>query len=399
VKVGLITTFFGADSFGGDAVYVERLGHALARRGHEVHVIHSAGAFRCVRRGYQPRVYRPPPGLHIHKIAGPSSVAAAIWSHQTGGLGPLRPLLARLLGSVPFDVIHLHNVSLLGHTRLFDLIPAGRHPVKLVTAHDYWWICPQSLLWKNGERVCDSRACTECLLRAGRPPQWWRGADFASRALARADAVLFPSRASMEIHAANGLRLPQARLMPCFLPEDWTAPDSGQSARPYFAAAGRLVDEKGFQQLVPLMRQLPDFDLRIAGSGPLARSLQVSAPTNVKLLGQQIGHDVAAMFRGAEAVIVPSLFPETFGYVAAEAMALGTPVIARRRGALPELIDAAGGGLLFDSLDELLVHMKTLASDRALRDSLGKAGKASAARLWGETEHVDRYLELVAKLR
>ena len=119
----------------------------------------------------------------------------------------------------------------------------------------------------------------------------------------------------------------------------------------------------------------------------------------MKLLGQQIGREVAAMFRGAEAVIVPSLFPETFGYVAAEAMALGTPVIARRRGALPELIDAAGGGLLFDSLDELLVHMKTLASDRALRDSLGKAGKASAARLWGEAEHVDRYLDLVAELQ
>ena len=91
--------------------------------------------------------------------------------------------------------------------------------------------------------------------------------------------MLFPSRASMEIHAANGLHLPHARLLPCFLPEDWSAPAAGASARPYFAAAGRLVGEKGFQQLVPLMPQLPDFDLRLAGSGPLARSLQVAHPS------------------------------------------------------------------------------------------------------------------------
>jgi glycosyltransferase involved in cell wall biosynthesis len=400
VKIALVTTFFGTDSFGGDAVYVERLGHALARRGHEVHVIHSAGAFRCVRRGYRARLYEPPPELRIHKIASSArSIAAAVWSHQTGGVGPLRPRLARLLASVPFDVLHLHNVSLLGHAHVFDLIPPGRRPVKLVTAHDYWWICAQSLLWKDGRRVCDRRRCTVCLLRSRRPPQWWRNFEFASRALAQADAVLFPSQSSMTIHAAHGLRHPHMRHLPCFLPDDWNCPAPARPERPYFAAAGRLVPEKGFHELVPLMRQLPHFDLRIAGSGPLARRLQASAPANVQLLGQQPGRAVAALFRGAVAVIVPSLFPETFGYVAAEAMALGTPVIARRRGALPELVEAARGGMLFDSVEELLQQMQAVAADHALRDRLGQAGRDAATDLWAEAPHLDRYLALVAELR
>jgi glycosyltransferase involved in cell wall biosynthesis len=398
----MVTNFFGADSFGGDAMYVERLSQALGKRGHEVHVIHSAGAFRCVQRGHQRRVYQAPPGLRVHTIAtGPRSIAAAIWSHQTGRVGPIRSLLSRVLAEVPFDVVHLHNVSLMGHTRIFDLVPADRCPVRLVTAHDYWWICPQSLLWKYNQRVCDGRDCATCLIRAGRPPQMWRGSDHASRSLSRADAVLFPSQSALQIHLAQGLRHPRAQVLPCFLPDEWTAcaPDPTPGERPYFAAAGRLVSEKGFHEVVPLMRQFPTLDLRIAGSGPLEAGLRALALPNVKLLGQLASSEVAALIRGARAVIVPSLFPETFGYVAAEAMALGTPVIARRRGALPELVDAAGGGLLFDSAEELRAHMHALWTDGSRRQALAGPARAAAARLWSESAHVDGYLELIQALR
>jgi len=396
----MVTSFFGADSFGGDAVYVERLSQALAKRGHEVHVIHSAGAFRCVQGRHQRRAYQAPPELRVHTITpGLRSIAAAIWSHQTGRLGPIGPLLSQVLGDVPFDVVHLHNVSLMGHTRIFDLVPADRRPVRLVTAHDYWWICPQSLLWKYNQRVCDGRACSICLIRANRPPQTWRAIDFASRSLSRADAVLFPSQSSLQIHLAQGLRHPHAQVLPCFVPDEWTAPDPPPERRPYFVAAGRLVAEKGFHELVPLMREFPALDLRIAGSGPLEASLLAQAGANVKLLGQLPSHQVAALIRGAQALLVPSLFPETFGYVAAEAMALGTPVIARRRGALPELLDAAGCGLLFDSAAELRAHMHALATDGPRRQALAVAARAAAARLWSESAHVDAYLDLIQALR
>ena len=398
----MVTSFFGADSFGGDAMYVERLSHALGKRGHEVHVIHSAGAFRCVQGRHHRRAYQAPTGLRVHTIAtGPRSIVAAIWSHQTGRVGPIAWLLSRVLAEVAFDVVHLHNVSLMGHTRIFDLVPAARRPVRLVTAHDYWWLCPQSLLWKYNQRVCDGRACSTCLIRAGRPPQMWRGIDHASRSLSRADAVLFPSQSALQIHLAQGLRHPRAQVLPCFVPDEWTssAPDPAPGARPYFAAAGRLVTEKGFHEIVPLMREFPALDLRIAGSGPLEAGLRDQAGPNVKLLGQLASSEVAAVIRGARAVIVPSLFPETFGYVAAEAMALGTPVIARRRGALPELIDAAGAGLLFDSAAELRAHMQALSTDGPKRQGLAAPARAAAARLWSESAHVDAYLELIQALR
>ena len=48
-EIRMITTFFGAHSFGGDAAYVDRLSQALCRRGHEVHVYYCVDAFNAVR--------------------------------------------------------------------------------------------------------------------------------------------------------------------------------------------------------------------------------------------------------------------------------------------------------------------------------------------------------------
>ena len=68
MKFCMVTTFFGAHSFGGDAAYVDRLARALCRRGHEVHVFHCVDAFNAVRGKHPLRPYSPPPGLHVHRL-------------------------------------------------------------------------------------------------------------------------------------------------------------------------------------------------------------------------------------------------------------------------------------------------------------------------------------------
>jgi hypothetical protein len=62
LKFCMVTTFFGAHSFGGDAAYVDRLSRALCRRGHEVHVFHCVDAFNSVKGKHPLRPYTPPPG-------------------------------------------------------------------------------------------------------------------------------------------------------------------------------------------------------------------------------------------------------------------------------------------------------------------------------------------------
>src|SRR5207245_6985499 len=123
-------------------------------------------------------------------------------------------------------------------------------------------------------------------------------------------------------------------------------------------------------------RSLPHIDLRIAGSGGYERVLRDRAAglPNIHFEGRLDAPRIAALFRGARAVVVPSLVYETFGYVVLEAFAEGTPVIVRNLGALPELVEESQGGLVFDSQESLIAWLGRLATDKELRDTLGANG-------------------------
>ena len=165
--------------------------------------------------------------------------------------------------------------------------------------------------------------------------------------------------------------------MPYFLPDDWTEgiedSEPAPRSRPYLAAAGRLVRMKGFQRLIPLMRLLPEVDLRIAGTGPFEarlRDLAAGMP-NVKFEGLLGGSELARLFHGARAVVVPSLFPETFGYVVLEAFAVRTPVIVHNSGgAIHETGVLSGGGLGYKTDGELLLAMRRMVHADDLRDEV-----------------------------
>jgi glycosyltransferase involved in cell wall biosynthesis len=192
--------------------------------------------------------------------------------------------------------------------------------------------------------------------------------------------------------------------LPYFLPEDYTGLPSELStvyARPYVAAAGRLEKIKGFHDAIDAIRQLPHIDLRIAGAGQFEAELRARAQglSNVHFEGRLDGAKLAALFRGARAVVVPSLVYETFGYVVLEAFAERTPVIVRDLGALPELVAESGGGLVFDSLDGLIESSDRITAVDTLRDELGANGLAARNGVWSEEEHLKRYFDLIETCR
>ena len=401
----MITTFFGRQSFGGDAAYVERLSRALVRRGHEVDVVHCADAFQAVANSHPLRAFEPIDRVRVHTLRSRAGVISPLWSHQTGRLGPKGRSLGKVL-SRNFDVLHFHNVSLMGAPQLLRATDRSGRAIRLMTAHEYWLVCPMHSLWKNDREVCERPQCLRCVVRGRRPPQAWRRTDVLRDALEGLDALVCPSRHSAEMHRSRGITRPIVHL-PYFLAEDWAghAPakpqDDSSPARPYMAAAGRLVRWKGFQELIPLFDRLPHLDLRIAGTGPLERELHHLAATrpNVALLGLLPPAELASLFAGARAVVMPSLGYETFGYVVLEALSVGTPVVVRRRGALTELIDESGGGLTYETDDEAVEALHRIASDDVLRESLVSNGAATLHSQWSEQTQVDAYLDLIERLR
>jgi hypothetical protein len=149
------------------------------------------------------------------------------------------------------------------------------------------------------------------------------------------------------------------------------------------------------------MRALPGVDLRIAGSGAFEADLRAKARAldNVHFEGRLDSVQLGRLFRGARAVVVPSLVCETFGYVVLEAFAEATPVIVRDLGALPELVAESGGGLVFDSQEGLVEAIGRLANDPRLAATLGANGYRARRDVWSEAHHLERYFDLIDQAR
>ncbi len=150
--------------------------------------------------------------------------------------------------------------------------------------------------------------------------------------------------------------------------------------------AGRIQRLKGPQVLVAaaaeLRRRRPDISLTVsilgAGSGSEALALQpliddAGLHDEVRLYPPVTAAHLAQWFRAADVVVMPS-FSESFGLVALEAQACGTPVVAANVGGLPQAISAGRSGLLVEGhgAAEWAEGLERLYDEVPLRETLGR---------------------------
>jgi glycosyltransferase involved in cell wall biosynthesis len=392
-----LTTFYPPYNFGGDGIGIQRLARGLAKRGHHVTVIHDADAYSILHDGPMPAPAPPDPfGVRVVTLRTLLPLASALLTHQAGWPVVNGRRLQQLLAEGRFDVVNFNNVSLIGGPGLLSF---GSNAVKLYFAHEHWLVCPTHVLWRNRRELCDQKRCFQCQIRHWRPPQLWRYTGLLEKRLTGIDTFIAMSEFSRAKHREFGFG-PDMAVLPYFLPDPDPAPRAvapRPHERPYFLFVGRLERIKGLDDVIPVFERYRDADILIVGEGEHGARLRKLAAGNprVKFVGRLPVEELGPYYSHAIAVLVPSICYETFGITLIEAFSHQTPVIARRLGPFPEIIQQSGGGELFDTPEDLVGAMRAMQQDPARRCGMGLAGYEAYRTRWSESAVIPRYLEIV----
>jgi glycosyltransferase involved in cell wall biosynthesis len=188
-------------------------------------------------------------------------------------------------------------------------------------------------------------------------------------------------------------------------------PDEGNAERlaafferdqPTVVYFGKLLYNKGVHVLLEALRGV-DARALVVGFGDYRGDLEAAAPPGTLFTGALEHRHLAALLPLADVVVVPSIFPEAFGMVAAEAAAAGVPPIVARHSGLAEIaegLEAEYPGE-FRSLasfrtgdaDDLRDKLRTLlALDPEERATLGEAARRAATSRWSWSHVADLLL-------
>lgn len=117
----------------------------------------------------------------------------------------------------------------------------------------------------------------------------------------------------------------------------------------FYLLVSRLVGYKNVEVAIKAFNKL-GCKLVIIGEGRQEKKLKNMANSNIKFINRLTDEELATYYSKAKALVFPQI--EDFGLVAAEAQALGTPVIAFRKGGIQDIVEDGKTGIFFDKQDE-----------------------------------------------
>ena len=201
----------------------------------------------------------------------------------------------------------------------------------------------------------------------------------------RLDCVFTSSEVSgRQIVHDFGVRPERLRNVRNGLDTEMFSPDSRvEKSAANLLCVGRSTDpNKGIRTLITALSKLPSHvtltlvDDNSPDNQVRKWASEVGVLDRLHLTGRVESEELVRLYRSATVVVVPSRY-EGFGLPAVEAMACGTPVVATRAGALTEVMELTGGGVLADrdDPDSIAQGVKTLLDNPEARALMAKRGR------------------------
>jgi glycosyltransferase involved in cell wall biosynthesis len=340
MRILFVSTLYEPNIIGGAERVVQSVAEGLASIGHDCVVATLGhGIERETRHINGVKVhYLPVRNLYWpFQSPRPGALKRALW-HT---LDTYNPMMAAALGSIldeerP-DVVNSHNIAGFS-VAVWKEVKRSGFPL-VHTLHDQYLLCPNCTMFRNGKN-CETQ-CELCKLY-GIPRRMQSHLP---------DIVTGVSRFILERHREYG----------CFAgvketvvynayerPGQALASESLSSRdRPMrFGFLGRLHPTKGIELLVNEFVTLPIgvAELWIGGRGDESFEAQLKGLSSDRNDVRWLGYVKAEeLLSEVDVMIIPSLWHDTAPLTVLEALAWGLPVVASRRGGLPELVPDKGG--------------------------------------------------------
>jgi glycosyltransferase involved in cell wall biosynthesis len=342
----------------------------------------------------------PIPALRIAQVAPPFE---AVPPAAYGGTERIVATLVTELGRRGHDVTLFASGDSTAPARLVPVVPRALRSLGLSTEPAPYLIATQLAVMREAGAFDVVHAHLEfaglVLARAlavptvvtfhGRIDQPWAGGLLADPpsglvAISAAQAHARPEVPWSIVH--NGLALAGAPF--------------AQRRGDGFCYVGRFMPEKGLAEAIEIARRTGR-PLRVAAKEPSTGAERAyfdesfgpgAQSADVEYLGELAGPARDELLASSYATLMPGAWPEPFGLVAIESLACGTPVVARRTGALPEIVRDGIDGIVADDPAEMARRLPVVEGlDRA-------AIRASVLTRFSAERMVDGYEALFARL-
>lgn len=387
MKIVLVHNFYR--EAGGEDAVVEQERRLLERAGHDVILYH--------------RSNHEIEGL---SILGQISLAKrCIWAKDT------QRQFAQLLARENPDLVHVHNTLVMISPSVYGACRDRGIPV-VQTLHNFRLMCPAATFQRDG-KVCEEcvdhslwRSVYHGCYRDSRPATATVALMLAfHRRLGTwnklVDCYIALTEFSRNKFIAAGLPADKIVVKPNFLDPD---PGEREQHGAYALFVGRLSPEKGISTLLQAWEHVPEHcALHIVGGGPQRESLEAQAKkrrlASTTFRGYLSHEETIAEMKGAQFLIMPSVWYEGFPVSVAESFACGTPVICSRLGGMEEIVTDGRTGLHFTPADseDLAAKVKWTWTHPLEMEEMGREARAEYKAMYTAERNYEMLMEIYTK--
>ncbi|MDO8281333.1 MAG: glycosyltransferase family 4 protein [Thermodesulfovibrionia bacterium] len=402
---------------GGAATYYFMTAELLEKHGHKSYFfsMHWPKNFPCDTSEY----FMPYVDLNAeHSLFNQLKIAGRIlYSFEA------RSRLSDFLDRYPVDIAHLHNIYHGFSPSILHELKKRKIPI-VMTLHDYKLVCGSYILFLRGgtrghicEKCSDGKYFMTVKNRCVK--ESYKKSILTALEMYFHHKILDIYR-NVDIFIAPSLFLKNKFEEMGFTKEIVNLPyfidteklkkydekiDSQYAEKGnYIIYAGRLSVEKGLLTLLDAVKLLydkkKDFEIRIAGEGPMNELLQKKVREdgidNVRFLGFLKSEEVYHEMKGSLAAVLPSEWYDNYPMSIIETFAMGVPLIGARIGGIPEMVIDNETGLTFEpgNAQDLCQKLEYVLDNPGKVSIMGRNARAFVEKNLNAEDHYEKLIRI-----